>query len=139
MNKLLPDLLDKVEKFHQHPLNKKDDLTEIIRVLERSGMSDDFEKLSFTGKYVNGLFKVLKNSGRIPEIESVDYIKKDLSDNMERVTSLLKEVTLKMDDRNKMFIEENYLRLNQNSLQNIQQLVEDLDYIKKYLNHIKRN
>ncbi|MBK7630664.1 MAG: hypothetical protein IPJ23_08175 [Ignavibacteriales bacterium] len=102
-------------------------------------MIENFEKFSFTGKYVNGLLKILRNSAKIPEVENVDHIKKDLSENMEKVTSLLKEITFKMDDKNKMFIEESYLKLNQNSFQNIQLLVEDLDIIKKYLNNLKRN
>ena len=43
-----------------------------------------------------------------------------------------------MNDENKKKIESNYLELSQNSLQNLQLLVEDLDNIKKYLNHLKR-
>lgn len=139
MNNLPPDFLDEVEKFTQQSLNKKDDLTAIFNAYNKNKMFDEFEKFSFTGKYVNGLIKVLKNSSKIPEVENVDHIKKDLSENIEKVTSLLKEITFKMDVTKQMFIEENYLKLNQNSLQNIQQLVEDLDRIKKYLNHLKRN
>jgi hypothetical protein len=138
MRNISPNFLDDVEKFSQSSLNKKDDLAEILSAYNRNGMFDEFEKFSFTGKYVYGLFNVLKNSKKIPEVENVDHIKKDLSENMEKVTSLLKEITFKMDATNQMFIEENYLKLNQNSLQNIQQLVEDLDKIKKYLNHLKR-
>jgi hypothetical protein len=40
---------------------------------------------------------------------------------------------------NKKFFEQNYFQLSQTSMQNLQQLVEDLDIIKKYLNHLKRN
>ena len=139
MNNLHPNFLDEVEKYSQQSLNKKDDLKDILEAYNKHGIIDDFEKLTFTGKYVNGLFKVLKNSSKIPEVENVDHIKKDLSENMEKVISFLTEITFKMDDRNKMFIEQNYLKLNQSSFQNIQQLVEDLDNIKKYLNHLKRD
>ncbi len=43
-----------------------------------------------------------------------------------------------MNDKEKFLIEESYLQINQTSLVNIKQLVEDLDIIKKYLNQLKR-
>jgi hypothetical protein len=138
MIRLDPNFLDDVEKFSGKSLNKKDDLADIIEAFKSSKKFEDFENLSFTGKYVNGLFKVLANSTKIPEVENVDHIKKDLSENMEKVISELKEITLTMNEKNKMFIEENYLKLSQDSLQNLKQLVEDLDSIKKYLNFLKR-
>lgn len=139
MNNLPAEFLDDVEKFSQQSLKRKDDLSILVKAYDENGKIEDFENLSFTGKYINGLFTVLKNSVNIPEVESVDHIKKDLSENMEKVISQLKEITFKMDDDEKKIIEENYFTLNQSSLQNLRQLVEDLDIIKKYLNHLKRN
>lgn len=136
---LNPNFLDDVEKFSGKSLNKKDDLADIIEACKSAKKFEDFENLSFIGKYVNGLFKVLANSTKIPEVENVDHIKKDLSENMEKVISQLKEITTYMNEKNKMLIEKNYLKLNQSSLQNLSRLVEDLDLIKKYLNHLKRN
>ena len=138
MIRLNPNFLDDVEKFSGKSLNKKDDLADIIEAYKSSKKFDDFENLSFTGKYVNGLFKVLENSTKIPEVENVDHIKKDLSENMGKVISQLKEITSYMNAKNKMLIEENYLKLSQSSLQNLRLLVEDLDSIKKYLNFLKR-
>jgi hypothetical protein len=138
MIRLHPNFLDDVEKFSGKSLNKKDDLVDIIETYKSSKKFEEFENLSFTGKYVNGLFKVLANSTKIPEVENVDHIKKDLSENMEKVNSQLKEITSSMNEKNKMLIEENYLKLTQDSLQNLKQLVEDLDSIKKYLNFLKR-
>lgn len=138
MIRLSPNFLDEVEKFSSKSLNKKDDLAHIIEAYKSSNKFEEFENLSFTGKYVNGLFRVLQNSVKIPEIENIDQIKKDFSENMEKVISQLKEITSYMNEKNRMLIEENYLKLSQISLQNLQQLVEDLDNIKKYLNFLKR-
>jgi hypothetical protein len=139
MNKVHPDFLDDVEKFSGKLLNKKKDLSIILEVIDTDEKFKDFENLCFTGKYVNGLFKVLRNSVNIPEVENVDQIKKNLSENMEKVISQLKEITLTTNEMNKKFFEDNYLQLSQTSMQNLQQLVVDLDIIKKYLNHLKRN
>ena len=138
MISLKSNFLDDVEKFSGKSLNKKDDLADIIEVYKSAKKFEDFENLSFTGKYVNGLFRVLENSTKIPEVENVDHIKKDLSENMEKVISQLKEITSYMNAKNKMLIEENYLKLSQSSLQNLRLLVEDLDIVKKYLNFLKR-
>ncbi len=139
MIRLNPNFLDDVEKFSGKSLNRKDDLADIIEAYKSSNKFEDFEKLSFTGKYVNGLFRVLANSTKIPEVENVDHIKKDLSENMEKVISQLKEITSNMNDMDKKIFEENYFQLSQSTMQNLQLLVEDLDSIKRYLNKIKRN
>ena len=133
------NLLNEVEKFNGKSLNRKEDLSIIIDVYNQIGKVEDFEKLCFTGKYINGLFRVLKSSVKIPEVQSIDHVKKDLSENIVKVISQLSEITFKMKDENKKKIESTYLELSQNSMQNLQQLVEDLDNIKKYLNHLKRN
>lgn len=138
MNKLPQNFLDDVEKFSGKSLNKKDDLMLILEACNSNKKLKEFEDLSFTGKYVNGLFRVIQNSVKIPEVENVDQIKKDLSENMEKVISQLKEITFNMNEKNKMLFEDNYIKLSQSSLQNLQQLVEDLDSIKKYLNFLKR-
>jgi hypothetical protein len=139
MNKLPPNFLDNVEEFSGKSLNKKDDLILILSVSDTNEKFKGFKNLSFTGKYVNGLLRILKNSVKIPEVENVDHIKKDLSENMEKVISQLKEITFNLNEKNKKFFDKNYFQLSQNSIQNLKQLVEDLDIIKKYLNHLKRN
>lgn len=138
MNNLPTNFLDDVEKFSHQSLKRKNDLSILVKAYDENGKIKDFENLSFIGKYVNGLFTLLKNSVNIPEVENVDHIKKDLSENIEKVTSALKEITFKMNDDERKLIVENYLNLNQNTLQNLQQLAEDLDHIKRYLNYLKR-
>lgn len=138
MNKLYPNFLNDVEKFSGKSLNKKNDLLIILEAINTGEKFKDFENLSFTGKYVNGLFRVLRNSANIPEVENVDQIKKDLSENMEKVISQLKDITSSINEMNKNFFEDNYFQLSQSSMQNVKLLVEDLDIVKKYLNHLKR-
>ncbi len=131
-------LFDEVENFTGKLFNRKDDLKIILETFNLDDKIEDFEKLAFTGKYINGLFRVLKSSVKIPEVESVDQIKKDLSENVEKMIFHLREISFKMNEENRKKIDANYLQLSQYSLQNLQQLVEDLDNIKKYLNHLKR-
>lgn len=134
-----PNFLDNVEEFFGKSLNNKSDLGILIRLCDTEEKVKNFESLCFTGKYVNGLLRVLQSSSKIPEVENVDQIKKDFAENMEKVISQLKDITSDSNEPDKKIFEENYFQLSQATMQNLQQLVEDLDSLKKYLNYKKRN
>jgi len=138
MMKLQSDFLDQVEIFSNRLLKRKDDLKIIVEAFNKSDQPNNVEDFFFTGKYINGLFRVLKNSGNIPKVENVDQIKKDLSENIEKLISQLKRITLRMNDEEKKQIEFSYFELTQNTLHSLQELAEDLDSAKKYLNYLKR-
>lgn len=132
------NFLDQVEKFVEKKLHRKKDLFLIIEKHFQNKGIDEFEDFTFTGKYVNGLFRVLQSSGKVTDFQNLDQVKKDLNDNVEKVTSRLREITLILNENDKAMIDRNYLELTKESFQNIRQLVEDLDHIKKYLNYLKR-
>lgn len=132
------NFLDQVEKFVEKKLHRKKDLYLIIEKHFQNKGIDELEDLAFTGKYVNGLFRVLQSSNNLTDFKNFDQVKKDLNDNIEKVISRLREITLILNENDKARIDRNYLELTKESLQNIRQLVEDLDHIKKYLNYLKR-
>lgn len=132
------NFLDQVEKFVEKKLHRKKDLYLIIEKHFQNKGIDEFEDFTFTGKYVNGLFRVLQSSGKVTDFQNLDQVKKDLNDNVEKVTSRLREITLILNENDKAMIDRNYLELTKESFQNIRQLAEDLDHIKKYLNYLKR-
>ena len=132
------NFLDQVEKFVEKKLHRKKDLYLIIEKHFQNKGIDEFEDFTFTGKYVNGLFRVLQSSGNVTDFQNLDQVKKDLNDNVEKVTSRLREITLILNENHKAMIDRNYLELTKESFQNIRQLAEDLDHIKKYLNYLKR-
>lgn len=141
MNKpeLNKNFLNDVEKFIGRSLNKKEDLTILLNLYFQKKELKEFEDIAFLGKYINGLFRVLQSSGKVTEFNNIVQVKKDFEVNVEKLTSQLREISLILDIDYKNKIEENYLRLTKESFQNIKQLVEDFDHIKKYLNHLKRN
>lgn len=133
------NFLEDVEKFVGKKLNRKDDIEILIENYFKDKDLKRFDDFAFLGKYVNGLFRVVKSSGKITEFQNLEQVKKDLGDNVEKVTSRLREITFSLNDEFKINIEKNYFELSKESFQNIQHLVEDLDHIKKYLNFFKRN
>lgn len=132
------EILTEAEKFTNLSLRKKNDLIQILNTCIADKNYKLFEGICFTGKYVNGLFKVLKTGNSNPEINSLDSIKKDLSDNIQKVISQLREITLNSAPDVKDKFNDQYFSLNPESLNNLKELFSDLDIVKKYLNHLKR-
>ncbi|MCZ7610692.1 MAG: hypothetical protein M5U17_11065 [Ignavibacterium sp.] len=135
---LSKELLDQVEHFSDKKLIKKNDITLLLENYFNNQKVKEFEDFIFTGKYINGLFNVLQTAGSISDFQNLEQVKRDLNNNIEKVTSLIKEITLSMNDKNKTSIEKDYLSTTKESFFNIKQLVEDLDLIKKYVNFLKR-
>lgn len=131
--------LNSAEEFTNSILIKKRDLLLIISESSTNNKEALFEELCFTGKYVNGLLRVMKSGSTNPEVKSLDQVKKDLSDNMEKVISQLKEITLNSSVEVKDEFEKKYFKLSPETFKNLNELVSDLDTLKKYLNHLKRS
>lgn len=139
MNNYNINTLNSAEEFTNSIIIHKDDLLIIIDESTKNSKTDLFEELCFTGKYVNGLIRIIKSGGSNPEVKNLDQIKKDLSDNMEKVISCLKEITLDSSLEIKNKFEQKYFNLNAESFKNLNELVSDLDSLKKYLNYLKRS
>ena len=133
------NLLDKVEKTTGNILKRKTDLKTIVDECLKNNLEEDFEELVFTGKYIEGLKRVLKKGGDFQEIENLDYVKKDLGENMEKVIEQLRGILLNAPAETKTHFEEVYLTLSASAFQNLNELLSDLEQVKKYLNFQKRN
>lgn len=138
MKEISENLINETEEFLKRSLKKKDDLRIILNSFIQKNKFEDFEKFTFDGKYLNGLFRVLRDSPNLSEVKSVDHIKKDISETIEKMISKISEVADSLNENEKAALKKNYLELSQDSLKNLQTLSEDLDDIKKYLNYIKR-
>ena len=138
MKEISENLINETEEFLKRSLKKKDDLRIILNSFIQKNKFEDFEKFTFDGKYLNGLFRVLRDSPNLSEVKSVDHIKKDISETIEKMISKISEVADSLGGNEKAALRKNYLELSQDSLKNLQTLSEDLDDIKKYLNYIKR-
>jgi hypothetical protein len=132
-------LLDKVEKTADVILKRKNDLQIILDECLKNNLEEDFEELVFTGKYIEGLKRVLKKGGDFQEIENLDYVKKDLGENVEKVIEQVRSILLNASDETKTHFEETYLMLSASGFQNLNEIIADLEQVKKYLNYQKRN
>ncbi len=133
------NILNDVELFSDFLLKRKADLQIIIDESLQHNFEAEFEELTFTGKYIQGLKRVIQKGAEFQEIDSLDHVKKDLSENMEKVIRDIRALLIHSSKANKKYFEDNYLSLTSNCFQNLNELLDDLEWAKKYLNHQKRS
>ena len=132
------DFLDKVEDYTSNQIQKKDDIKKIINEVIINGNEEEFEKLTFTAKYIAGMMRVLKSAPGIPEVTSIEHVKNDLNENMKKGIEQLKSLIDSADEEVKVHFHETYFILSTQNFSNLTQLFSDLEAVKKYLNYLKR-
>ncbi len=133
------DFVNDVEKFSKSKLNRKAELVRIYEEALKSGKEKLFDDLTFTAKYVQGLMRIVKSGSVNPDIKNIDSIKKDFTDNMNKVVSKIKEIISSADENMKTHFEQTYFEMSQQGFVNLAELLADLEWTKMYLNDSRRN
>ena len=132
-------LVDEIDSFSDNQLKRKNDLLTLVSLSYKQNKNELLEEISFTSKYVQGLFRVLKQGAVNPEVKNIDQVKSDISSNIEKVKEKIGILISHSDEKTKEYFNSNYLQLSQVSLFNLTELMNDFDWTKKYLNQLKRN
>lgn len=131
--------LDEVENVTGSILKNRTDLTKLLEICVASGKEKEFEDLTFTAKYIQGLMRVMKKAPAIPEVQNIDHVKNDFTENMKKVIEQIRNILNEGDKESKTYFEEMYLSPPQHSFENLTLLLTDLELIKKYVNIMKRS
>ncbi len=131
-------LVAEINKFSGNQLKRKKDLETLINLSYEDDHEQYIGELSFTSKYVQGLLRILKLGTSTSELQNISLIKRDISTNLEKIREKIEQIMLNSDDQTKQYFRENYLRLSQDNLLNLIELINDLEWTKKYLNYLKR-
>ena len=132
------NFLKEVEDYTGSLLMTKDDIVKLIEVVVAEKKEEEFEKLTFTAKYICGMMRVVKNAPGIPEVSSIDHVKNDLNENMKKGIEQLKEIIASSNENEKDYFEKTYFILTTQNFTNLTQLFSDLESVKKYINYLKR-
>ena len=132
------ELINEIEKFSNYRLQKKQDLLKLIKISLDQNQIKNFEDLVFTAKYVRGLMKVLSKSTNTSDIPNINEIKSDLSEKLSKVKEQIKTLLDFSDDDTKIYFEEEYFNLTQESFGKLNNLLSDLEWTKMFLNQVKR-
>lgn len=139
LKEFIPEsLLEAVEKFSNKKFIDKRNLLLVFIEGLKDKKQESFERLIFTSKYVLGLKRVLEKGAGIPDVNNLQDVKKDLSENMISVVDILKEFNSSMPEVSRHQFEEEYLKMTPDCLSNLYQLLEGLEWTKMYLNDLKR-
>jgi len=138
INLIDKNFLKAVEEYTGSKLQKNEDIVKLIEVVVSEKKEEEFEKLTFTAKYICGMMRVVKNAPGIPEVSSIDQIKSDLNENMKKGIEQLKEIIASSNESEKDYFEKTYFTLSTQSFGSLTQLFSDLESVKKYINHLKR-
>jgi hypothetical protein len=133
------ELLKNVDEFSNFKLQRRDDLQIIFTEGVKEKNNKLFEDLVFTAKYVQGLMKVMKTGQENSEVKSLEHVKNDLSKNMEKVVDQIRQIISDSSQSDKDYINKTFLQMNPNAFKNLNDLLYDLDWTKKYLNDLKRS
>ena len=140
MKKLLTEnLSSEVEEFAKSVLKRKKDVQVLIGESIKHGFESEFEELAFKGKYIEGLKRVLQKGSEFQEIENLDYVKGDLTKNMEEIIEQFKLILDKSSLGTREYFNETYFSLTPQCFKNLNELLSDLEWIKKYLNFKKHS
>ncbi len=154
------DLIIELNEFSGSKLKNIPDLTNVVEIASRSGNYKLYNDIQFFAKYVNGLSKILQDSisvssnregfslpaerageaGVSPqsEEEAKEKIKREFKTNILKFTELFKELLKHADKDIKREFENKYLSLTKESMLNLNTLIYDLSWLKKY-NNSKRS
>ena len=133
------ELLKRVDEFSNFKLKRRDDLQIIFTEGVKEENNRLFEDLVFTAKYVQGLMKVMKMGQENSEVKSLEHVKIDLAKNMKKVVNQIREILSGSSQSDKNYIEDNFLQMNPDAFKNLNELLYDLDWTKRYLNDLKRS
>lgn len=130
--------VNEINIFSDGKLNRKSDLRKLFYILLENHQENTIEEICFTAKYVMGLIRVLKAGIANSEINSLEHVKKDFTTNMVKITEQLKSSLAFADEESRKYFEDEYLQMTQAGLKNLNLLLADLEWTKKYLNNQKR-
>jgi hypothetical protein len=127
--KLLLDINDFSDDFIKHNY----EISILVEAAFTAGDKDEFEKVIFTGKYLNGL-KTIMSRNVSSDKSARERIENEFKVNTGKLIKYLKDIVENTDEETKKYFRENYFSLTGNSLDNVLSLAGDLSLIKKYFN-----
>ena len=134
----LDEFYDGLVNFSRGKIQNEDDIKRLIELALKEEKLHDLEEIAFSAKFTKGLLRIIQNRENTIEDEYFEKIKKEYSENIQKVKIGLEELINHGSDFIKNIFNEKYFLLTHESLANLNNLCGDLEWVKMYLNDIKR-
>lgn len=126
-------LIEEINEYSSSPLRNRFEVTVLIESAVCMENKTSFKDLIFTAKYVNGLKSVLSNR-IVTGDEFMEKMFDEFNKNLQKFINLLKTCTNSSDEKTAAHFEEKYFQLDQKSIVNSMELIEDLSKCKEFFN-----
>ncbi|MEW6654916.1 MAG: hypothetical protein AB1394_15790 [Bacteroidota bacterium] len=132
------NIIRQVEEQSGQKLRSKEDFSLIVEAALSLQKMDELNELAFQAKFVSGLLSVIKKREAVENDEYFKKIGEEFRRAYEKITKLIQTILENSSDFVKSIFIDKYFHLSQTSLQNLNQLCEDLSLLKLYLNDLKQ-
>lgn len=130
---------EQVDQFSKGKIQNSEDLNRIVEVILKEDNFELLEELSFTAKYSQGLMNIFQTRSSDIEEDYFDKIKNEYAESIKKIRSNLEVVINQSSSFIQGIFKEKYLGMTHESMSNLKILIEDLSWIKMYLNDKKRD
>ena len=127
------ELIEKINDHSHKPLKNIYEISVLLESAVNKPGSKEFKDLIFTAKYVNGLKNVLSDR-IINEDKYMERIFDEFNKNLQKFIDILRSISTDADENTEMFFSEKYFKLDQNSILNSMELIDDLTACKEFFN-----
>ena len=139
LNPIAQEFINEVEKFSKRALNRKAEMIAIYESAVDSNQVDIYRELCFTAKYLMGMMRVIREGKSNPQVNSIEHVKKDFSDNIIKLIDQIRKIISQSDQSKIKYFEEKFFDKTHSALTNLNELLVDLENAKLYLNYLKRS
>ncbi|MCY7363251.1 MAG: hypothetical protein LH629_14475 [Ignavibacteria bacterium] len=126
-------LVNEINDFSKSPLKNLYEVSVLIEIYLAKNKKEEFKKLIFSAKYVNGLKSVLGNK----TINAGDFTEKIFNEfnvSLQNTIDLLKDMIENSEVKTSKHFTDKYFAMNQQSIVNTMELIDDLSKCKEFFN-----
>lgn len=127
------DLVIKISEHSESNIKNLFEVTTLLEISKAEEMNGLFRQLIFSAKYVNGLKSILANRA-INKDQYMEKIFGEFNTNIQKFISILDVMTAQSKESVRKFFNDKYFLMNQESMTNTMELIEDLTVCKEYFN-----
>ena len=139
LNEKTKKFVAEVTAYSGGKIQNEEDLFRIVKMIYRSGNDNKLEELCFSAKYIQGLLRIIRKTDREFEKDYFEKVKKEYTQNVITIKKHLEDILEFGSEFIQEIFKEKYLEMTQASLKNLNLLIEDLSWVKLYLNYKKRH
>lgn len=132
------EFIIKVDEFSNSRLKNAEDLTRLSELFFKEDKFYLLDDLAFSAKYAQGLIKIIRDRSNNFEDDYFDKIRVEYTEAIKKMRSVIEEILDGSSSFIKEIFSDKYLSMTHESLNNLNQLIDDLSWVKLYLNDQKR-